>query len=144
MLKIAYAGLLVALLVLGWGFSRTHGFVYGHDKSGALLYTNQLQSSGANDNLNFLVGSSLFVIPLILMIASKNGKARTQTMVFTACWIVQGLLLFSLDSASIRQTIFDGKNIVLSLWICCYVAVPAVFLVLAISRHRERLNQPVE
>jgi len=140
MLRIAYSGLLVALLALGWGFSRTPGFVYGRDSTGALLYTSQLTSSGANDNINFQVGSLLFLVPLTLTLILKRSGFRTQSIVLTACWIIQGLLMLSLDAASIRQTVFGSRNWVLLLWIFCYLAIPAVYMVL----RQRRLGHAVE
>jgi hypothetical protein len=136
-LNLAYAGLLLGLLSLGWGFSRTQGFVYGHGRMGALLFTHELLSSGANDNFNFEAGSLLFLLPLILLIALRQRWPRTQTVILAACWIIQGFLMLTLDAASIWRTVFEAKNMILMLWICCYIIVPPVFMASHSSRREE-------
>lgn len=128
-MKYVYAGILFALVLLSWRFARSSGFIYESDHAGRLLYRNELLSSGSNDNLHVESGVVLFALPLVLRVALWRRKVGwADWVIFLAAWLYQGFLLISLDAGSVGQTIVLSKNMVLMLWLICYLVALPVFV----------------
>lgn len=127
-LKILYGAILTSLIILSLAFSHTRGLVYGADRQGRLLFTEELQSSGSNDNLMIECGAALFAFPFILLLSTWRRKlVRASYAVLISVWIAQGTLLFGIDAGSILKTIFESRNLVMLLWMIGYLTVVPVF-----------------
>lgn len=118
-----YFVLLLLLILFSYFFMKSKGFVYDTDNMGNLLYTNDLFSSGSDDNLCIAIGTILFCIPLIFkLIRFKKELNISDVIVFLVVWVVQLIFLFTIEAGSILDTIYIGFNIPLMSWIVIYIA----------------------
>lgn len=118
-----YLIFLLLLILSSYYFMESKGFIYDTDNMGNLLYTNDLFSSGSDDNLCIAIGTILFCIPLIYKLIRFKKKINIgDAIVFLVIWVVQLIFLFTIEAGSILDTIYIGYNIPLMSWIVFYIA----------------------
>jgi len=120
--SVIYIAILLLLILLSFVFSITYGLVYGKDKAGNLLFTNDLLSSGSNDNLCIQIGVIIFLVPLIFKLARFKKKIQiSDCIVFFILWLLQFFFLITIEAGSIIKTILYSYNFALLIWIIIFL-----------------------
>lgn len=117
----------VSLVALSYIFSWTPGLLYTNNNK--LTSVSELATSGGNDNLSIEMAAALFLLPaLIRILFIKDEIKESEIYLFFGLWLVQLILLATLEMGELINTILNGNYILLS-WLILFFVVFIVYVV---------------
>ena len=109
-------------------------------KNQDLFYISQdIMSSGHNDNICVEIGLILFAIPAIFKLI-RIGKTidSYDYFVFLIPWIIQLFFIYLIEVGSIRITIFYDHNIILAIWTVLFLTSFPIITLLKIKNPQHK------
>ena len=132
-IRVIYLFAILGLILTGAAFYKTRGLVYG---SGHSYVWRDIQSTGSNDDVAIGSAVFLFFIPLLIEIVQWRRHRVRGAWLFCVAWLLDALLLASMEVGSVWQTIFIDKNSVLATWVVCYFVSAFSFALVQVSRSK--------
>ena len=132
-LRAIYLLAILGLILTGAAFYKTRGLV---DRSGSSYVWRDIHSSGSNDDIAIGSAVFLFSIPLVIEILQWRRERVRGDWSFGVAWLLEALLLVSMEVGSVWQTILTDKNTVLAVWVACYLVSAFPFALVRVSRSK--------